>query len=206
MASFKVINSAQRYSDINTSYLTAYESIINNLIASNIGATSLVYSPPSGKQIYTVTGYTPTDFSTTSTNTAYFLNTIPGGTAIPSYGAGVMTLPENAYITNALLHITESITPQDPYKTILIGTQPITDTNPLIDGDIVSGDAMHFIAGETFSIDNVPLNRGQYIGGFLTWPVSVGVPSMAVTVGVDFVPSPSFTSGSFSLTISYILL
>jgi hypothetical protein len=207
MTSFKVVNSSQRFSDVNTSYLTAYDSIINNLITTNVGATSLVYTPPPGSQIYSVVGYTPTDFATTDSKTAYFLNETPGSPAIPSYGAGVFTLPVNAYITSATLDIITSILPsQSPYRTITIGTQPITDTTPLIDGDIVSGDSSHFIAGESFTMNNVPLNNGQYIGGFLDWPSSSDIPAMAVTVGVDFIPSPEFVSGSFSLTISYIVI
>jgi hypothetical protein len=206
--SFKVINSSQSFSNVDTSYLTAYNAVIEHLLSTNIGAENVKYQPPPSSTIYTVTGYSPNEFSTTSTTKAYFLNTTPGSPEISSYGRGVLTLPVNAYIIEAVLTIIDSISPaQAPYQSIMIGSQPIEDTTPLISGDIVSGDSVHFISGETFTMYSTPLNRGQYIGGWLTWPTSSpGIPSQAITVGVNFTPSPAFSSGSFSLSLSYIIL
>lgn len=205
--SFKVINSTKNYTTLNTSYLSAYNSVIDNLYAINIGSESLFYKPSPASTILNVIGYSPTDFSTTSSKTAYFLNTFPNQPAVLTYGEGVLTLPINAFIIKATIEVMDSVLPvQSPYKSIMLGTQPITDTSPLICGDIVTGDSVHFIAGESFTMYNTPLNRGQCIGGFLTYPLSQGIPETAVTVGVDFVPDPAFTSGSFSLNIDYIIL
>jgi hypothetical protein len=205
--SFKVFNSSQRYSNINTSYLSSYNSIIDNLITTNIGAELLTYKPSQTSTIYTVTGYSPIDFANSSSKTGYFMNTSPDLPAISSYGPGVLTLPLNAYIIEATINVLTSILPkQDPYQSIMIGTQPIVDTTPLISGDIISGDSVHFVEGESFVISSTPLNRGQYIGGFLTYPISTGIPPSAVTVSVNFTPLPVFESGSFSIKLDYIIL
>ena len=204
---FKVVNSSKLYGQLNTSYLTAYSSVIDYLSATNVGSESLFYKPPQNSTVYKIVGYSPVEFSSTATKTGYFLNTFPDLPAVASYGEGVMTLPVNAFITKATLEVLTGVTPlQDPYQCIMIGTQPITDLTPLISGNIVTGDSVHFISGESFTMYNTPMNRGQCIGGFLTWPLSQGIPSMAVTVGVDFVPDPVFISGSFSLNIDYVIL
>lgn len=205
--SFKVVNSSKLYGTLNTSYLTAYSSVMDYLSATNVGSESLFYKPPLNSTVYNIVGYSPVDFGTTSTKTAYFLNTFPNLPAVNTYGDGVLTLPVNAFITKATLEVLEGVAPlQGPYQCIMIGTQPITDVTPLISGDIVTGDSVHFISGESFTMYNTPMNRGQCIGGFLTWPLSQGIPSMAVTVGVDFVPDPQFITGSFSLNIDYVIL
>jgi hypothetical protein len=204
---FKVVDSGKSYGTLNTSYLSAYSSVIDNLSATNVGSEWLFYKPPNNSTVYSTIGYSPIDFYSTSTKTAYFLNTFPGLPAVLSYGEGVLTLPSNAFITKATLEVLEGVAPvQSPYRCIMLGTQPVTDLTPLISGDIVTGDSVHFISGESFTMYNTPMNRGQSIGGFLTWPLSQGIPSMAVTVGVDFVPDPAFTSGNFSLSIEYIIL
>ena len=205
--SFKVVNSSKLYGELNTSYLTAYSSVIDYLSATNVGSESLFYKPPQNSTVYNIVGYSPVEFSTTSSNTGYFLNTFPDLPAVSTYGEGVMTLPVNAFITKATLEVLRGVAPlQDPYQCIMIGTQPITDVTPMISGNIVTGDSVHFISGESFTMYNTPMNRGQCIGGFLTWPLSQGIPSMAVTVGVDFVPNPAFITGSFSLNIDYVIL
>jgi hypothetical protein len=206
-STFKIIDSSKSFGVLNTSYLSAYSSVIDNLSAINVGSESLFYKPATNAVIYNTVGYSPVDFSSTSTKTSYFLNKFPNLPSVATYGEGVLTLPENAFIVKAKLEVLEGVLPvQGPYKSIMLGTQPITDTTPLISGDIVTGDSVHFIAGESFTMYNTPLNRGQCIGGFLTWPLSQGIPASAVTVGVDFVPDPAFSSGNFSLDIDYIIL
>lgn len=204
---FKVVNSSNLYGGLNTSHLTAYSSVIDYISATNVGSESLFYKPPRNSTVYNIVGYSPVDFATTSVKTAYFLNTFPDLPAVSTYGEGVMSLPANSFITKATLEVLTGVNPlQDPYQRIMIGTQPITDLTPLISGDIVTGDSIHFISGESFTMYNTPMNRGQCIGGFLTWPLSQGIPSMAVTVGVDFIPDPAFIMGSFSLNIDYVIL
>ena len=204
---FKVVNSSNLYGTLNTSHLTAYSSVIDYLTSKNVGSESLFYKPPPNSTVYNIVGYSPVEFSTTSTKTGYFLNTFPDLPAVATYGEGVMTLPANSFIIKATLEVLRGVTPlQDPYQCIMIGTQPVTDLTPLISGDIVTGDSVHFISGESFTMYNTPMNRGQCIGGFLTWPLSQGIPSTAVTVGVDFIPVPAFISGSFCLNIDYVIL
>lgn len=207
MQAFKVVNSSKTYGNLNTSYMSAYSSVIDNLSATYVGSENVIYKPSHSNVIYNVIGYSPLNFSTVSSKSAYFLNMSAGLEANTVYNSGVLTLPLNAYITEATLEITSGISPVQPhYQSIMIGTQPIIDTTPLISGSIISGDSNLFVSGETYKINNTPLNRGQYIGGFLAWPVNIGVPISAVTVGVDFTPSPAFTTGSFSLSINYIIL
>ena len=205
--SFKVINSSKIYGNLNTSYLTAYSSIIDNLSVTNVGSETLIYQAPHSSVVYNVIGYTPVNFGTSSSKVAYFLNNSPGLQANSVYNSEVLTLPLNAYIIDATINIIDSIEPvQSSYKSIMVGTQPVSDVSPLISGNIITGDSNLFLKGESYKIYNTPLNRGQYIGGVLAYPLNIGIPVSAVTVGVNFIPSPVFTSGSFSININYIIL
>ena len=192
--SFKVVNSSQHYSNIDTSYLTAYNAVLDNLFSTNIGSESILYTPPPSSTIYNVVCYSPTDFVNTATRKAYFLNISPNmPEASLSTDPMVLNLPANAYIIEAVLNITSSILPsQQPYQSIMLGTQPITDTTAEISGNIISGDSNLFISGESYTMSSTPFNRGQYIGGFLTYPLSIGIPVSVLTVGVNFTPSPTF--------------
>jgi hypothetical protein len=199
---FRIYNSATKSSSRNSADL-----LLETLLATEISASSLIYTPSSGQQIYTITGYTPAEFASTSTRHAYFMNNSVGTPESVTYDPSVvMTLPANAQIVSVEIIVTEGITPvQEPYKTIMIGTQPIAETTALIDGDIISGDSNLFVTGREYGIDNIPLHNGQYIGGFLTYP-SGTTPSMAVTIGVDFIPGEPFVTGNMELRIRYVIL
>ncbi len=184
------------------------EPLIREVIGSGIETKYLKYKESDSEIVYTITAYSPTSFSTTSIRSVMFMNNQPNMPETATYDESVhTTLPENAVIKFVKLTVINTILPiQEPYQPIMIGFQPISDITPDISGDIISGDSVHFIAGQEYVIDNLPFNRGQYVGGLLPYPRNLTIPRMAFTLAVNFIPVPQFTSGSLKIDVSYILI